>query len=195
MRRPGFTILELVIALGLVALLGGLATPALYERLAGSRLDAAGRDVAAVAAAVRADAVREGRGLELRAERHGGAWWLVSAPLDAPRDGAAATPVVTLRGELPAGVDASETLPSGSGGAPEAPAELPTGSAGDAETSVVLGVLLPDGSAWAPQVAYLVLAHAPERALEVKLNSWTGVPSVTEVPLAEPNDPAEEPVP
>ena len=192
MRRPGFTILELVIALGVIALLGGLAAPALYSRLGDSRLEAAARDVAAVVAAVRADAVREGRALELRAERDGAGVRLVSAPLEegpiAGEDGAAPEPVRTLRFELPAGVDVSDSLPDGVEASPPlAPAEVA------APRDVVIGVLMPDGSAWSSTVTYLALAHEPTRALEVKLNSWTGVALVTEVPNALPGDGAEGP--
>jgi type II secretory pathway pseudopilin PulG len=186
MRRPGFTILELVIALGLVVLLGAVVTPTLYERLGDSRLDAAGRDVAAVVAAVRADALREGRALELRAERAGDAVRLVSTPLEeetAAAGVATELPATTSRGLLPDGVDATLSPPSA--GVAERPPGPPEEEAG--AHPIVLGVLLPDGSAWSSSPVYLALARAPHRALEVKLNSWTGVATVTDVPLAQPD--------
>jgi hypothetical protein len=74
MARRGFTLLETLIAVGLMVAIGALAVPAVWGRTESARLDAAGRQAAAMIVRCREESQRRGEPLALSFSDAGGAW-------------------------------------------------------------------------------------------------------------------------
>jgi prepilin-type N-terminal cleavage/methylation domain-containing protein len=77
MRQRGFTLLEMLIALGLMVALMALAIPAVWGRTAGARLDGASRQVCAMIVRCREESQRRGEPLALSYSDAGGAWLVI----------------------------------------------------------------------------------------------------------------------
>lgn len=189
-----FTLIEVVIALGLVLLLGGLALPTLIGLTSGASLSESESRVESVAAICRAEAMRRGQVIELAArENADGVTVLLgrradSAPVsgagDAPDgDGAASDPwPAFLVEELPRGCAVIEDV-----------AERE--STGRAEDGGRAGPGAEDGGSAAPRKEVLIAAFLPSGAAAVRgatklrakdgreasigVNSWTGTVRVT----------------
>lgn len=88
MRRPAFTIVELIIALSLLALVATLALPASIELLSREGNRSALFACESAIRSVRADAMRDGVLIEIGARAEGHRWQLVARPYSsgAPSD-------------------------------------------------------------------------------------------------------------
>jgi prepilin-type N-terminal cleavage/methylation domain-containing protein len=210
MVRRGFTLLELLIVLGVLLALIALVFPALGSRVAGARFDAGKRQVEAALVMARAEAQRQGRAMALRSCPAAQDAGLCVEPFDAviPEGEAGATgeqkadtpqPWVVL----PRGVRVTDRVPqsgASSGAAAEdrpesaddlwgaaAKSKRPLVSPGSA--SVVIAVFQADGSAWAPGGSYLVQENVGEgpRVVEIRVNRWTGSAAMHEVNLNAPD--------
>jgi prepilin-type N-terminal cleavage/methylation domain-containing protein len=175
--RGGFTLLELIVVVALLAALAGMALPALLSRVGGSTLEAVKARLAAAASLCRADAQRRSESLELAVRGFQGRTILVSRPAIA-EDGAPPDDELLL--ELPDGYAISLTPPGG-----DEPGDwsnqVETDSDVDAE-GLVLAVYQPDGSASVPGVRFLVFG---EEALQVLIARWTGELTLASVSLSD----------
>lgn len=116
--RVGYSLVELLIVLAVLALMAGLTLPALRGPLEKSRLRGAGRQMQATLAKARSLAIRTGREHWLTYEIDGPAWRIEAKPepidavddvasvLGQPSAEAPATPEIVMvrEGDLPAGV-------------------------------------------------------------------------------------------
>lgn len=78
--RPGYSLVELLIVLGVLALMAGLSLPALRGPLEKGRLRAAGREMQAMLAKTRSLAIRTGTEHWLSYEIDGRAWRIETRP-------------------------------------------------------------------------------------------------------------------
>ena len=78
--RPGYSLVELLIVLGVLALMAGLALPAMRGPLEKGRLRAAGREMQAMLAKTRSLAIRTGTEHWLSYEIGGRAWRIETRP-------------------------------------------------------------------------------------------------------------------
>jgi type II secretory pathway pseudopilin PulG len=192
---PGraFTLLELLIAVGLVVALGALALPALWAggRIEGARLESASGQLSAVIARCRAEAQRSGRPLALLYDPGEGARpaLVVRSVLDAPGDerrGSGGVLAAIEREEFPAGLTVSLVRPeSGNGDARgvEPSGGIPAGGGAPQGEEVRLAVFMPDGSAVVAGPAYVYAGRAPERAYEVSIARWGASAEVRAIDL------------
>lgn len=186
MPRRAFSLLEVLIAIAVVAAIAGVVFANLSGWTGRARFEAATRLVESAAAMVRADAMREGRALSLVAVERPDGWRLEVEEfgVEIAEDSPTGRRVVV---ELPSGARMSATRPR--------PAEdemltvTPSINAqpGPEESERVdVCVLLPDGSAWGG-LKYVI--GPGERLAEVRVSAWTGAARVTEVPWPTPTDP------
>jgi prepilin-type N-terminal cleavage/methylation domain-containing protein len=184
MPRRAFTLLELLVAIGLVLMLAGLSLPALWGRLDGSRIDLASRLVGAAVVAARAESQRSGAPIELVAVMtpDGDALVIreVRVQAAAPEASKGVAPDIHPWGVLPDGVRVS-LRPPATAEEPGTPAAAPDGPRR-------IGVFVPDGSVVAKDPIYLC---AGETALHVQLNRWTGGITAT-THHAEADDESDE---
>jgi prepilin-type N-terminal cleavage/methylation domain-containing protein len=83
-RRPGFTLLELMVALAITAILGALATPSFSGLVARHRLQAAAHNLQADLVLARLEATR--RGLTVHLSFQPGAQWCYALSAGTPVD-------------------------------------------------------------------------------------------------------------
>lgn len=183
MRRSGFTLIELMIAIAIVTMLTGIVLPIGLSRLrADARWQVQGQLQSAVSLA-RADAMRRGEVVKLVASEAAGevTLWAVRGSGD---DGATAREFVL---DLPPGVgfeDAAIDDESSPGDA----VELLRPVAGESPVAVerALCVLMPDGSVVPGDAAVLRIGEQFRFGLE--FNPWTGSMSYVAVVEEEPDD-------
>lgn len=89
-QRAGFTLLELMIVIGIVSVLGAMAVPTLGAMVARHRLQSAAHHLQADVALARHEAARRGRTVHLAFRP--GARWCYALSLDTPVDCAATPP-------------------------------------------------------------------------------------------------------
>ncbi len=82
MAKRGFTLLEVLIALGVLVALGALVSASLVGFASGARFDGGVRRIGAALVLARADAQREGRALSVVALEGGGAVMLMVEPFE-----------------------------------------------------------------------------------------------------------------
>ena len=186
MPRRAFSLLEVLIAIAVVAAIASVVfvnLPALTTR---ARFEAATRQLESAAAIVRSDAMRGGRALTLIASEREGAWRLEVEEFgdDAAEEGATRRVVM----ELPSGVRVSAARPRPVEDGAFAPVVEADAAAAEPDR-VDICVLLPDGSAWG-EVKYVV--GPGERLAEVRVGAWTGAARVTEVPWPAATDQAAD---
>lgn len=186
MERRALTILELLIAIVLVASLTALVVPAVLGRVGDFSLDAAARQVEAAFIAARAQAQREGLPVAVmaRPEAGGGVGVFIEAmeaPEEPSEDGfAPAEPLVAAWTVLPSRVELTDSAGEGDLGE-FSPAQ--DGEAGELqgddgtdrdETAppLLVAVVLPDGTASLEGERYLE-GPGGER-LRLRVNRWTG---------------------
>jgi prepilin-type N-terminal cleavage/methylation domain-containing protein len=186
MPRRAFSLLEVLIAIAVVAAIAGVVFANLSGWTARSRFEAAIRQVESVVALVRADAMREGRALTLVAAERDGAWRLEVEEFgdEAAEEGADRRVVM----ELPSGVRVSAARPRPVEERLFAPAVEADAAPVEPER-VDVCVLLPDGSAWG-EVKYVI--GPGERLGEMRVSAWTGAARVTEVPWPVATDQAAD---
>lgn len=110
-HRQGLTLLELVIAMAVLAVLSALALPALGSRLQQHRLDAAAEALVADINEARFEAARQGRSLHL-VMQPGPAWcWSVASTASCPCGLAQSCELRHARGENHAGVVLAQGSP------------------------------------------------------------------------------------
>lgn len=187
-----FTLIEVVIALGLVLLLAGLALPTLIGLTSGAALREGESCVESVAAICRAEAMRRGQVIELAArENADGVTVLLgrradSAPVsgagDAPDGDAAASdpwPAFLVE-ELPRGCAVIEDVAEreSTGRAEDGGPAAPGGSA-TPRKAVLIAAFLPSGAAAVKGATKL---HAKDRReASIGVNGWTGAVRVTPI--------------
>ncbi len=199
MPRRGFSILELLIVVGVIVALGAVVSASLFGLAAGARFDEAVRRVEAAFVLARADAQREGRALAIVADSGPEGVELVLERFE-PDSAMAAKPAGPAGGPesrrlvlLPGGVRVTDHLPPapGTAASPAVPdAEAGADRAEGGRESVRVCVMLPDGGAWASRPMYLV--GPGERAAKIGVNRWTGTARVEVVESREGADPGEE---
>lgn len=172
MRRRGFSMIELLIVVGVVVALGAVVSASLLGWGADARFQEASRRVESALVIARADALREGRALAIMARSDRGRVALVLETFEPERVGseAGARPSRRLV-VLPDGVRVVDRLES-QDGAGTAAARADAAVQEGAEVSVRLCVMLPDGGAWASAPVYLV--GPGDRAAKIGVNRWTG---------------------
>lgn len=176
----GLTLLELLIALALLAALGALVLPSLAGRIAAATADAAAEELAAAAGMARAHALSVGGAVALvaavspRAEREGWrgsgdhALWLYADGVsddalrpegdDAAPDRAeeALSAGARFLAELPRGCSLGHSLPERGGAGDWAVGEAAAAHGVEETPPIVrLAVFLPDGSPLRPRPVYL----------------------------------------
>lgn len=196
MDRRGFSVIELLVVLGVLVAVGAVVTADLAGRTADARLAEASRRVESAFVLARAEAQRAGRAMNLLARAEGRTARLVLAAFDADGesidgsgDGGRAAPRATpppserLLVVLPAGVLVTSGEASSAGGAGlDAASGRPTeprpgddagaASVAGASEPVRLAVMLPDGTCRAEPSCRLV-GPGPRRA-GVTVSRWTG---------------------
>jgi type II secretory pathway pseudopilin PulG len=199
MPKRGFSILELLIVLGVVVALGAVVSANLFGLAAGARFEEAVRRIEAAFVLARADAQREGAALAMVADSGPERVALVLERFEPgsavegeradPAGGRASRRLVLL----PAGVRVEDQLPVGTGTTDSPavpPAEAGASRNASGRESVRMCVMLPDGGAWTSKPVYLV--GPGERAARIEVNRWTGMARIEIVEAREGADPGEE---
>lgn len=197
MCRPAFTLLELLIAIALVAMLAGIVLPVGVSRLAADRFDQAQRQVASAVVIARADAQRRGVivRLTVRQDERGATLWSEDSEpagaggpsrgeraraarsefvLDLPRGVRFA--VAPADDDEPADAERAERRAEGD----DSQSEFGAGPGGG-----TLCVLLPDGGVLMPRDLLMVFEAGDRREVRIRLNRWTGEASFTPFVRAE----------
>lgn len=192
----GFTVLELMVVVALLAILTGLVAPSLITRLGESRERSVQEQLRAAIDEARAESARSGvsmaaiaahspDGLNIKALPWGSASSLLESNDADPRDWDQAATLA-----LVTGVGAPGTEPTWQA---DAFADEDPGldvHDGDEPAFHLIGVFFPDGSAFCAADTWLPLA--PDRAVRIRIHPWTGRADVTiEVEPAE-EDAGEE---
>lgn len=171
----GFTLLEIVIALGLVVLLSGLVMPALLGRMGAARVEGAIRDVESAALIARAESQQEGRAVLLLGMRTtSGQWAMISAQAGDGTEGAA---VVRAWLSIDDTIDTPErrrmlvVLPEGT-----SLARTETDMDDRTDSRIAVAVFLPDGSALALGRVVLTARDGSRRPIVVR--EWSGLVTV-----------------
>lgn len=174
MRRHGFTIVELLIVVGLMAAMAAIVSPIVFDRLRTTREQETVEQVNAAIGSARLDARREGRPL------------LLSAAIEV--DGRVALRLAPAEDMLVPGrvvltLPERFTIERGGGDAAEDlqrvaetdDAFVPPPMPGEAERPPepeLLGAFLPDGSAIAPD-SFVIVAPSGTRTT-VRIGAWAG---------------------
>jgi len=218
MRGRGFSVIEVMIAAGILAVLAALVMPAALGHVATRSLVQSGEDLGAGLALAGAEASETGLALAVRLRRGAdGSWRVERASLRAPDDlqmletSDAPTPTrsragVTARDEivwrpllaLPAGVTVSREAPPSDQPAPDlrrpaggdAPGSLLESDA-DArdDDTLLVGVFLPGGRFVGEGALYLAREDEPvHEAVVVSVSTWTGRVRLAEWRAADPAD-------
>lgn len=203
MPKRGFSILELLVVVGVIVALGAVVSASLFGLAAGARFDEAVRRVEAAFVLARADAQRERTALAVVADSGADGVALVLERFEPGSEPAAAVeprPAGSAGGRvsrrlvlLPPGVRATDQLPPAPGSADSRtvpPAGTGTARAEGGRQSVRVCVMLPDGGAWASGPVYLV--GAGERTAKIGVNRWTGTARVEVVEARNAMDAPEE---
>lgn len=201
MCRSAFTLLELLIAIALVAMVAGIVLPVGVSRLAADRFDQAQRQVASAVIIARADAQRRGVivRLTVRQDERGATLWSEEAEsvglgeqrrgerprparsefvLDLPRGVRFA--IVPVEDDQTADAERNDRDAERDDNEPE----FAEGAGGG-----TLCVLLPDGSVLMPRDLLMVFEAGDRREVRVRLNRWTGEASFTPFVRAEGEPP------
>jgi prepilin-type N-terminal cleavage/methylation domain-containing protein len=197
MGSRGFTLLEVLVALAVVAVMASLAIPGLWGRMDGAKLNAAARQVEAALVTIRANSQRDGVALELVAIDGPGGVRLRADPLGSGAGevgaGTLAPRPSRVLATLPAGVRIILSVPPPEEDvmlAPEGQTRRAGYSPGGDELPVKLAVLLPDGSVVATGPFRIGMGErqsagqtgSDRPALLVRINRWTGVCSISPAP-------------
>ncbi|MCC5787006.1 MAG: prepilin-type N-terminal cleavage/methylation domain-containing protein [Phycisphaerales bacterium] len=173
MRRPGFTIIELLIVVGLIAAMVAIVSPIVFDRLRTTREQETVEQVNAAINTARLDARREGRPLLLSAAQEEGG--RIALRLKPAEDAMALGRIVLTLPER-------FLIERGDGDAAEfdrvAAADdafVPTPTPFTQERAPepeLLGAFLPDGSAIAPD-SFVIVAPSGVRTL-IRIGAWAG---------------------
>ncbi len=173
MRRPGFTIIELLIVVGLIAAMAAIVSPIVFDRLRTTREQETVAQVNAAINTARLDARREGRPLLLSAATEEGG--RIALRLKPAEDAMALGRIVLTLPER-------FLIERGDGDAAEfdrvAAADdafVPTPTPFTQEQAPepeLLGAFLPDGSAIAPE-SFVIVAPSGARTL-IRIGVWAG---------------------
>lgn len=198
MERRALTILELLIAIVLIASLTALVVPAVLGRVGEFSLDAAARQVEAAFVAARAQSQREGLPVAVvaRPEAGGGVGLCLEAmSASAGEEQADAPPALAPAAwtVLPTRVTLTDSAVDGERDG-FAPASAGAGAErfgdGGAAQRLLVAVVLPDGTASAAGERYL--AGPGGERWRLRVNRWTGAASFERV-VVEEGLPADEP--
>lgn len=184
MRRPGFSIIELLIVVGLIAAMAAIVSPIVFDRLRTTREQETVEQVNAAINTARLDARREGRPLLLSVSTEAGG--RIALRLKPAEDAAALGRIVlTLpdrflieRGEAE-GPDMQRVAAADDAFVPP---PLPVAQERAPEPEL-LGAFLPDGSAIAPE-SFVIVAPSGKRT-RVRIGAWAG-------PIQDESDLTEE---
>lgn len=179
----GFTVLELMVVVALLAILTGLVAPSLITRLGESRERSVQEQLRAAIDEARAESARSGvsmaaiaahapDGLNIKAIPWGSARALLESNDADPRDWNQAATLA-----LVTGVGAPATEPSWRADAFASEDPGLDVHDGDEPAFHLIGVFFPDGSAFCAGDTWLSLA--PDRAVRVRIHPWTGRADVT----------------
>lgn len=188
MRRQGFTLIEVMIALAIVAMLAGIVLPIGLSRLNADSFIQTQRQLESAVSIARADAQRRGVLMKLIAVEAQGVVAVWSVEFGEAGGGA--------RGEMPKRREFVLELPSGAGVEPAPAAEdeaedteeeederpRPAAAGAEAEAAPVeraLCVLMPDGTVVAGEA--MVLRGRDGKRVRIDFNAWTG--ALTFVPV------------
>ncbi len=201
MCRSAFTLLELLIAVALVAMVAGIVLPVGVSRLAADRFDQAQRQLASAVIIARADAQRRGVivRLTVRQDERGATLWSEEAETvgsGEQRRGERSRPARSeFVLDLPRGVRFA-LMPAEDDQAADAERNDRDAERDDNEPEFVEGtgggtlcVLLPDGSVLMPRDLLMVFDAGDRREARVRLNRWTGEASFTPYVRAEGEPP------
>lgn len=190
MRRPGFSIIELLIVVGLIAAMAAIVSPIVFDRLRTTREQETVEQVNAAINTARLDARREGRPLLLSAATEEGG--RIALRLKPAEDAMALGRIVlTLperflieRGEAE-GPDMQRVAAADDAFVPP---PLPFAQERAPEPEL-LGAFLPDGSAIAPE-SFVIVAPSGTRT-RVRIGAWAG-PVEDETDLTEEEEAERE---
>lgn len=201
MCRSAFTLLELLIAIALVAMVAGIVLPVGASRLAADRFDQAQRQVASAVIIARADAQRRGVivRLTVRQDERGATLWseeAESAGLGEQRRGERPRPARSeFVLDLPRGVRFA-LVPAEDDQTADAERNDRDAERDDNEPEFAEGagggtlcVLLPDGSVLMPRDLLMVFEAGDRREVRIRLNRWTGEAAFTPFVRAEGEPP------
>jgi prepilin-type N-terminal cleavage/methylation domain-containing protein len=171
-RNRGLTLVEVLIALAVVAVLSALALPAVWGRVSDAKVRAASRQVEAAVSSVRAHAQRDGRAFSLIATVDNRGTRLIAEPVEEATEGNEAG----TAGRRMLGVLARDVMLSS-----EAAENGQTGRSSDEVVSQPLRVLiaLPDGTV-VPSGPVRLAANGVEVVITV--NRWTGECKISRPP-------------
>ncbi len=202
MRERGFSVIEVMIAAGVLAVVVALVLPAALGRFAERSLDGVARDVSAAIALARSGTSESGLpvAVRFRLDTPSGAWRIESARMsegDSPErldglstraasaergaDRADAEPDWRVLRTLPRGVEVLREAPEPSDvpPMPPVPAAAPLADAGETPETILVGIFLPGGRCAVGGGFFLVRAQgtAPETitsGVELNVSAWTG---------------------
>jgi prepilin-type N-terminal cleavage/methylation domain-containing protein len=193
MKSRGFTLLEVVAALAVLAVMASLAMPAIWGRMDGAKLGAAARQVEAAVVTIRTTASRDGVALALVAAPGSGGVLLRAESMEEPSAEAAEGPSRSSRvlGMLAAGLSISASGLAWSDETDGTVHRSGSAPARDAAThSAKLAVALPDGSIVVPGPLRIGFADTRRPALLIRINPWTGVCTISPAPAEADDDEA-----
>lgn len=191
--RPGYSLVELLIVLGVLALMAGLALPALRGPLEKGRLRAAGREMQAMLAKTRSLAIRTGTEHWLTYEIDGRAWRIETRPepndVTDAADGDFPESPITEAQIAPESVMVREgDLPNGITFADSAFAN-PVGDSGTAELQLSDVLLDPSAQKWSEPIRFKPNGRSQDATIrivgtrdlvtKVSLRGLTGIASST----------------
>lgn len=215
MRSRGFTVIEVMMALGLLGVIIALVLPAVTDRVTARDLDRVAQSVADAVALARSNAQELGVPVAVRARRNGDSWLIEQRAVeseslaslfederDAPtRADAIAWDVLV---ELPGEILVSRAAPVPDERAPTLPIEdlapAPEPAETDEASEIALGVFLPGGRcAGAGDVYVFVRPEDPTRsapARKLTLSPWTSAAIIERVAASTDADVlTDEPAP
>ncbi|TVS04236.1 MAG: type II secretion system protein [Phycisphaerales bacterium] len=173
MRRPGFTIIELLIVVGLIAAMAAIVSPIVFDRLRTTREQETVAQVNAAINTARLDARREGRPLLLSAATEEGG--RIALRLKPAEDAMALGRIVLTLPERFLIERGAEDAPEFQRVAAADDAFVPTPTPFTQERAPepeLLGAFLPDGSAIAPE-SFVIVAPSGARTV-VRIGAWAG---------------------
>ncbi len=173
MRRPGFSIIELLIVVGLIAAMAAIVSPIVFDRLRTTREQETVAQVNAAISTARLDARREGRPLLLSAAQEEGG--RIALRLKPAEDAMALGRLVLTLPErflIERGAEEAtefQRVAAADDAFVPTPAPFAQERAPEPE---LLGAFLPDGSAIAPE-SFVLVAPSGTRTV-VRIGAWAG---------------------